>query len=169
LISCFGLDAIFMDRPHPRSGIFAEYGETSLLPVADLLADDLPPTAKILCHGSHEQLAALRANLPPEELPPGIIVTSTTPDFLEFFDAQAGKGLALAALCRELGIPREEVIAIGDGENDLPLFGEAGLAIAMANATAATKAMAARVAPSNDEEGVAVVLEALLGGYGRAL
>jgi hydroxymethylpyrimidine pyrophosphatase-like HAD family hydrolase len=49
------------------------------------------------------------------------------------------------------------------------LFGEVGLAIAMANATASTRAAAARVAPSNDEEGVAVALETLLGGYGVAL
>jgi hydroxymethylpyrimidine pyrophosphatase-like HAD family hydrolase len=162
LASCFGLDAIFMDQPHPRSGIFAEYGETSLVLVPDLLSDDLPPTAKILLHGTHQQLRSLRESLPPERLPEGVIVTSTTPDFLEFFDAQAGKGLALAALCRELSIPREAVIAIGDGENDIPLFQEAGLAIAMANAAAATRAAAVRVAPSNDEEGVAVVLEALL-------
>ena len=169
LVSCFGLDAIFMDRPHRRSGIFAEYGEGSPMLVPDLLADDLPSTAKILFHGSHHQLAALRASLPPERLPAGVVVTSTSPDFLEFFDAQAGKGLALLALRKELGIPREAVIAIGDGENDVPLFGEVGLAIAMANATASTRAAAARVAPSNDEEGVAVALETLLGGYGVAL
>lgn len=169
LVSCFGLNAVYMDQAHERSGIFAEYGEISPLLVPDLLADDLPPTAKILFHGSHQQLAALRASLPPEQLPEGVIVTSTSPDFLEFFDAQAGKGLALAALRRELGIPREAVIAIGDGENDVPLFGEVGLAIAMANAMAPTRAAAARVAPSNDEEGVAAVLEALLGGYDVAL
>jgi Cof subfamily protein (haloacid dehalogenase superfamily) len=162
LVSRFGLDAIFMDRPHERSGIFAEYGEIAPVLVPDLLADDLPPTAKILFHGTHHQLNALRASLSPKRLPEGVIVTSTTPDFLEYFDARAGKGPALAELRSQLDISREAVIAIGDGENDIPLFAEAGLAIAMGNASAATKAAAARIAPSNDEEGVAVVLEALL-------
>jgi hydroxymethylpyrimidine pyrophosphatase-like HAD family hydrolase len=90
-------------------------------------------------------------------------MTSTTADFLEFFDSQAGKGLALAALRAQFGIPKEAVIAIGDGENDVPLLMEAGLAIAMANGTPATKAVASRIAPSNDQEGVAVVLEEVLG------
>jgi hypothetical protein len=53
---------------------------------------------------------------------------------------------------------------MGDGENDIPLFAEAGLAIAMANATDGTRAAAHRIAPSNDEDGVAVVLDELTVG-----
>jgi hydroxymethylpyrimidine pyrophosphatase-like HAD family hydrolase len=162
LISCFGLDAISMDRPHPGRGIFAEYGENPPVLVPDLLAPDLDATAKVLLYGGADQLANLRRQMG-AQLPPGVIMTSTTVDFLEFFDAQAGKGLALAALRAQLGIPKEAVIAIGDGENDVPLLGEAGLAVAMANGTAATRAAASLIAPSNNEEGVAVILEDLLG------
>ena len=162
LVSCFGLEAIFMDEPHPRSGIFAEYGEGPLVLVPDLSADsNLPPTAKVLLHGSHPQLQALRKELQ-DQLPAGVMMTSTTPDFLEFFDAEAGKGLALADLRSRLGIEKEDVIAIGDGENDIALFGESGLAIAMASAAPETRAAADRIAPSSDEDGVAVVLEELL-------
>jgi Cof subfamily protein (haloacid dehalogenase superfamily) len=162
LMSCFGLDAIYMDKPHPDRGIFAEYGEKPTLLVPDLRAPDLDATAKVLLCGRADQLANLRQLLG-SRLPPGVIMTSTTADFLEFFDSQAGKGLALAALRAQFGIPKEAVIAIGDGENDVPLLMEAGLAIAMANGTPATKAVASRIAPSNDQEGVAVVLEEVLG------
>jgi Cof subfamily protein (haloacid dehalogenase superfamily) len=164
LISQFGRDAIYMDaldRQHPRIDIFAEYGEGPPIFVPDVLALAQPPTAKILLSGSHERLAALRAALA-SQLPPGVSMTTTTPDFLEFFAVAAGKGQALAALRETLGLPREAILAVGDGENDVPLLREAGFAVAMANGAPATRAVANTIAPSNDEDGVAVVLETLL-------
>jgi len=75
----------------------------------------------------------------------------------------AGKGRAVGALRERLGLRRGGVVAFGDGENDLPLLREAGLAVAMGNGAAVTQAAADRIAPSNAEDGVAVVLEELLG------
>lgn len=161
LISHFALDGIYMDHEHPQAGIFVAYGEGPPRVVSDLLADGLPPAAKILLAGPTERLAALRARVTPL-LARQVSITTTTPDFLEFLDPAAGKGHALAALRESLGLAREEVIAIGDGENDLPLLGEAGLAIAMANGAAVTRQAAHRIAPSNDEDGVAVILDELL-------
>jgi Cof subfamily protein (haloacid dehalogenase superfamily) len=162
LVTHFALDGIYVAEEHPLLSILVAYGEPASNRVPTLLADDLPPAGKILLSGKPEQLAALRIALTPE-LGERVTITTTTPDFLEFFDPLAGKGLALAALRDELGIPRESIIAIGDGENDIPLFREAGLAVAMGNAGTATKAAAQRIIPSNDEEGVATFLEELLG------
>ncbi|HLZ22898.1 MAG TPA: Cof-type HAD-IIB family hydrolase [Ktedonobacterales bacterium] len=161
LVSHFALDGIYMDAEHPDIGIFVAYGEGPPQFVPNLLVDGLPPAAKILLAGSPVQLAAVRERVTPL-LASRVSITTTTPDFLEFFDPAAGKGQALAALRETLGIPREAVIAFGDGENDLPLLTEAGLAIAMANGAAVTRQAADRIAPSNDEDGVAVVLEELL-------
>ena len=161
LVSHFALDGIYMDYKHPAVGIFDEYGEGPPIYVPDLLASDLPPAAKILLSGPPARLAELRAAVTPR-LASCVSITTTTPDFLEFFDPSAGKGRALLALRQRLRLPREAVIAIGDGENDLPLLAEAGLAVAMANGAATTRQAAGRVAPSNDEDGVAVVLEELL-------
>jgi Cof subfamily protein (haloacid dehalogenase superfamily) len=161
LISHFTLDGILMDRAHPAWIILAEYGEGPPVLVPDLLAGGLPPAAKILLAGPPERLARLRAALG-SRLPAGVAMTTTTEDFLEFFDAAAGKGPALAALREELGLAREAVAAIGDGENDAPLLREAGLGVAMANAAAVTRAAAEWVVPGNAEDGVAVALEELL-------
>jgi Cof subfamily protein (haloacid dehalogenase superfamily) len=163
LISHFTQDTIYMDRAHPLIGIFAEYGEGPPVLVPDLLASDLPPAAKILLSGPPARLARLRALVTPR-FAGRISVTTTTPDFLEFFALDAGKGLALAALRAELGLPRASVIAIGDGENDLPLLREAGLGVAMANGAEVTRAAAHYVTASHDEDGVAVFLERLLRG-----
>lgn len=161
LISHFALDGIYVDHPYPNLGIFAEYGEGQAEIVPDLCATGLPPAAKILIAGPPERLASLRAAVTPA-LEHHVAITTTTPDFLEFFVFEAGKGRALAALRDDLGLPREAVLAIGDGENDLPLFAEAGTSLAMANANERVRAAATGLAPSNDDEGVAVVLETLL-------
>lgn len=163
LISHFSLDAIYLDQHHPNAGIFAEYGEGPPVFIPDLLAGTLPPAAKILLSAAPARLVALRAVVTPR-LAGRVSITATTTDFLEFFAAAAGKGRALVDLRARLGLAREAIIAIGDGENDLPLLREAGLAVAMANGAAPTHAVAHHITASNDDEGVAIFLEALLRG-----
>jgi hydroxymethylpyrimidine pyrophosphatase-like HAD family hydrolase len=113
--------------------------------------------------GSLEQVALLHERVAPL-LGERLYITTTMPIFLEFFQFVANKGDALRRLRESLGIAREEVIVFGDGANDAPLLREAGLAIAMANGAEETRATAQIIAPSNDEDGVAVVLERLLRG-----
>lgn len=74
----------------------------------------------------------------------------------------ATKATALRSLCEHLGIAREDVIAFGDHPMDAAMLSWAGLGVAVANATQEVQAAADRIAPSNDEDGVAVVLEELL-------
>ena len=69
------------------------------------------------------------------------------------------KGSALAALAARLGIAREQVVAIGDHENDLPMIEWAGLGLAMGNAIPAARALADAVIPSVQEAGVAWAIE----------
>ncbi|SNX62396.1 hypothetical protein SAMN06272735_4172 [Streptomyces sp. TLI_55] len=70
-------------------------------------------------------------------------------------------GLSLAA--RRLGLKAAETIAFGDMPNDIPMFGWAARGVAMANAHEELKAVADEVTSSNEEDGIAVVLERLLG------
>ncbi|MEU0846415.1 MULTISPECIES: HAD family hydrolase [Streptomyces] len=68
-------------------------------------------------------------------------------------------GLSLAA--RRLGLKAADTIAFGDMPNDIPMFGWAARGVAMANAHEELKAVADEVTSSNDEDGIAVVLERL--------
>ncbi|MEU0682980.1 HAD family hydrolase [Streptomyces albogriseolus] len=70
-------------------------------------------------------------------------------------------GLSLAA--RRLGVKAAETIAFGDMPNDIPLFAWSGHGVAMANAHRELRAVADEVTASNEDDGIAVVLERLLG------
>ncbi|MEU9874676.1 HAD family hydrolase [Streptomyces phaeochromogenes] len=70
-------------------------------------------------------------------------------------------GLSLAA--RRLGVKAAETIAFGDMPNDIPMFAWSAHGAAMANAHEELKAVADEMTLSNEEDGIAVVLERLLG------
>ncbi|MBF0846599.1 HAD-IIB family hydrolase, partial [Streptococcus danieliae] len=61
-------------------------------------------------------------------------VAMSKPFFIEVNDKGISKGAALEFLCKKLGIDRSEMIALGDGLNDLSMIEFAGLGVAMANA-----------------------------------
>jgi len=78
---------------------------------------------------------------------------------LEFVDAGASKGRALEEIGKAYGIAREEMIAVGDGWNDVSMLETAGLGVAMGNAPEEIKRLCGYVTLSNDEDGVARVVE----------
>jgi hydroxymethylpyrimidine pyrophosphatase-like HAD family hydrolase len=72
------------------------------------------------------------------------------------------KAAALAELCEELAVEPRDVVAFGDHLNDLPMLAWAGHAVAVANAHPDVIDVADEVAASNEEDGVAIVLERLM-------
>lgn len=94
----------------------------------------------------------------------GIKLVSSVFDNLEINAAGCHKGAGLAALCQCLGVSREQVVAIGDSENDLEMLQYAGLAIAMGNGEEAVKKIAGAVTASNEEDGAALAIEKYLLG-----
>lgn len=89
-------------------------------------------------------------------------VTHSGVSFVEVSATSAQKALALEALCAELNVVADEVLAFGDMPNDLPLLKWAGCGVAVANAHPDVLAIADEVTLSNEEDGVAVMLERLL-------
>jgi hydroxymethylpyrimidine pyrophosphatase-like HAD family hydrolase len=83
-------------------------------------------------------------------------------DAVELGPAGVDKGSGLAWLCDHLGIAASEVVAFGDEWNDLTMLRWAGHGVAMANADQLVLDHADEIAPSNADDGVAVVLERFL-------
>ena len=81
------------------------------------------------------------------------------PFFLEINRKDISKGKALEYIANSYGIKREEIIAIGDGENDVEMIKYAGRGIAMANAMDELKRFADEVTTSNDNLGVVKIIK----------
>ena len=84
---------------------------------------------------------------------------SSRDGLLEISAAGVSKATTLASLCEEHGLAASQVIAFGDMPNDLPMLTWAGRAVAVANAHPDVLAVVDEVTSSNDDDGVAVVLE----------
>ncbi|WP_308406127.1 Cof-type HAD-IIB family hydrolase [Streptomyces naphthomycinicus] len=106
--------------------------------------DEVESVAEALCGDLVTVVHSVRGMV--EVLPPG-----TT------------KAAGVERAARLLGCDPAETVAFGDMPNDIPLLAWAGYGVAVGNAHPALRAMADEIAPANDEDGVAVVLERLFG------
>jgi hypothetical protein len=95
-----------------------------------------------------------------------INVSRSEPFFIELVPLGVDKASSLARLCGILGCTEQDMIACGDGFNDIAMIEFAGLGIAMANAQEPVKAVADYVTRSNEEDGVAYVVERFVLGKG---
>ncbi|MGA5495443.1 HAD family hydrolase [Streptomyces cinereoruber] len=86
------------------------------------------------------------------------------PGIVEILPLGLSKATGLSLAARRLGVKAAETIAFGDMPNDIPMFGWAARGVAMGNAHAELRAVSDEVTTSNEEDGIAVVLERLLAG-----
>ncbi|QIA26244.1 HAD family phosphatase [Thermaerobacter sp. PB12/4term] len=168
-----------LDHPHgdrmlyepgarlPRASWFFEAGRLTQ-EVPDLLEWVSVGAVRVLVRDRYEGAEAFRRWITAEwgdavrvlagtDLEPGLYA-------VEVSDAPVCKGWAVERLAAHLQVPVERVVAFGDWDNDIEMLQFAGIGVAMANGSPAARAAARRVTASNDEDGVAVVLEELLGG-----
>jgi Cof subfamily protein (haloacid dehalogenase superfamily) len=90
------------------------------------------------------------------------VVTWSTRQVVEVSAANVTKAYALERVCARLGVSPAEVIAIGDMPNDLTMLAWAGRGVAVANAGPEVLAAADEVTATNDDDGVALILERVL-------
>lgn len=93
---------------------------------------------------------------------PGVHPSTSGAPFLEVAAGGVTKASGIARLGEELGFEASDVVAFGDHLNDVELLAWAGLGVAMGNAEDGTKGVADEVTASNDDDGLALVVERLL-------
>jgi Cof subfamily protein (haloacid dehalogenase superfamily) len=91
-----------------------------------------------------------------------LVVTSSAETNIEINHINAQKGIALQQYADLLNVPMDNVMAIGDNNNDLSMLQAAGVSYAMGNAIASVKKTAKRLTSSNIENGVAQAIEEVL-------
>ena len=129
-------------------------------PIDDVLNLDPRPIRKILTWHDDFELSAL-GNLIGEVVGNEVEISSSGLDFFEFGTIGISKATALEKLTMQLKIDSEKTWAFGDEQNDIEMLKWAGCGYAMSNAEPSVKEASDFVAPSNDEDGVAVTLESV--------
>lgn len=154
-------EGLFVNR---RDEMLKEYericGVTGIVlseKLSDWLVREGPAVIKVLAMIEPERRLALHEELQ-EALGNQFFVTCSNEWLVEIMPKGQDKGGAIEFLCDYFGISRDEVAAIGDQLNDLPMLAQAGGKFAVANAQEALKQTAA-VVPSCEEDGVAVALK----------
>ncbi|KUJ37314.1 hydrolase [Streptomyces albus subsp. albus] len=139
----------FADRTRPGWEVVTDPEELFAEPVEKVLLRhrELPD----------ELVAATAAGIGGAE----VSVTHSERGMIEMLPAGVTKAAGLQRAAERLGFTPSETIAFGDMPNDIPLLTWAGYGVAMGNAHPDLRAVAHEVAPRNDEDGVAVVLERL--------
>ncbi len=124
--------------------------------IIEFVIESQKPVEKInLFFSDMEERARLRAVL---EKRGDILVTSSIPNNLEINAPGATKGNAVLRLAAHLGLKKEQIMAIGDGENDFTMIHEAGIGIAMKNGKQELLEAADYITKTNDEDGVAAAI-----------
>lgn len=95
------------------------------------------------------------------EAMPGCIHTRWHPKGIDILAKGGGKGAAVRAAMERYGLAREEIVAFGDGENDMAMMAEAGISVAMGNGEDQVKAMADCVTDTVERDGVSKALRQL--------
>jgi Cof subfamily protein (haloacid dehalogenase superfamily) len=156
-----------MDDLHTSIGRWMRSNEPYIAQVArleDALQSDLP--IQMMLAGTVARMAQAEAHLRQSEA--GFTLHRTTyPDrdlsIVDILPIGSSKASALQHLAQLRGISTQDILAIGDNWNDVPMLRLAGQAVLMSNAPADLKALAQTtgwtLAPTNDNDGVAAVIE----------
>ena len=126
--------------------------------MARLRRGDYPPPPKMLILPGLDRREAVLAELK-ARFDSRLYLVKTNPDRIEAMHADVNKKVAVEFIAREHGISMDHVMAVGDGDNDLPMLFNAGLGVIMENAQEAVKeagrAQGLVIAPPNHENGFA--------------
>lgn len=131
--------------------------------IALLEADDAELPVKLLMVSDMKEEPGLPAELQ-LRFGPGVHVGRTHPSLCEITAAGVDKGTGVAHLLELLQIDPARVLAIGDNDNDVPMFRQVGYPVAMANGSPSARAAARWVAPEIHASGASQALRKLILG-----
>jgi Cof subfamily protein (haloacid dehalogenase superfamily) len=151
-------ESIVIEEPNEYADIEATITGLPMQIVDQFKATITEPVVKAMMLAHPDVLVNVEQTLV-KEVGEEVSVFRSKPFFLEFTALNVTKGTSLHQLTQKLGIKAEEVIAIGDSYNDITMIEFAGLGVAMGNAPDAIKEIANHVTETNNNDGVAKVVE----------
>lgn len=156
-------ETLVIEKDRPEAELYRRH--TGILPVLGdlkrIIAEGgMPGCIKAMFIAEPEEQEHLRPLLA-ERFGSRIYMARTFPSFLELMTAGVSKGAGLRAALESRGLDAGAVLALGDEENDLPMFEAAGFSVAPANARESVRQAADAVIGSNADDGAAQYLETL--------
>lgn len=121
------------------------------------------PIHKVLLTGKPDYVASILDEFK-EPFQDHLSIYRSTPFFIEIMAQGIDKAASLDRLAKSLGIKQEEVMAFGDGYNDLSMIEYAGMGVAMDNAVDGVKERADYITLSNNDDGIAYALCQMIEG-----
>ncbi len=137
----------------------AEFKET-VTPLSEYIDSEKLRPPKLLLLEDPNRVSAIMSELK-EHFGNKFRINTSKPYIIEIIPKTVSKAVAVDSLAKKYGITKDEIICIGDSENDLPMIEYAGTGVAVGNASEAVKKVADVIAPSNEEGGVAWVINNL--------
>lgn len=155
------LQRVYADSGAPRVRQWYDPPVPPVIEIEDVANLYPEPCIKLVGIAPEDLLRLKRPQLI-EQFEGQLYVTQSSFDLLEFLHPTVSKANGLKTIAHDLGIRAEEIVAIGDGHNDIEMIRFAGLGVAMDNAHEEVKRAADYVTHSNAEDGVAHAIEELV-------
>lgn len=157
-------DAGFYTR-HKNPNFYTKMdAKINKLPIKTVAYKDWPEDkdfGRFLILGAASEISHFIKNMP-KELKENYYPVQTAPFLIEVMNKNTNKGYAIGQMIEKLGLDMNEVMAIGNEKNDIPMLEKAGFAVAMGNAVEELKVHADFITKSNLNSGVGYAIERLI-------
>lgn len=151
-------DDLYVPDHGPRTREYVSIAQVKAHAVGSLFLWLQEPSTKMLIIDDPARIPEITREVQ-DLMGPVVNAASSHPSFLEVVTAGVSKGLALEAAATSMGFTREEVMAVGDGLNDMSMLTWAGTSFAMGHAPEALRKAATYVTMAGPGDGVAEALE----------
>lgn len=149
---CYYTDGVYVSETNELTQLYQQRSGEAIIEDNNLLENKFSDAPlKVIWTGDPQQINALH-DTAKDAYQQLLNITPTDPEHLEFTVLGADKGIGVAAVAHHYHIPQTEVIAFGDGHNDVPLLTWAGFGVAMSNARPSAIAAAKLVSPPGNPE-----------------
>jgi Cof subfamily protein (haloacid dehalogenase superfamily) len=154
-------DKLIIERDRPEAHQYADHAGMEIHVVGDLEGAMGPTTPKLVIVTTAAKAEALLPDVR-YRWAGRLNCATSVPEYVEFTTVESDKASALAFMAERLGIPQDEVAAVGDGRNDASMIAWAGLGIAVEGSPPEVLAAADRTIPGPGHGGIQQVADALL-------
>lgn len=154
-------DSILIKQENECSRMYTKISGIQTTAIGDALYHTDEAPYKILVMTKSEEFAEVWQQFK-EDFAGKLDVTSSKDNFLELMEPGVNKWEAVKSVAASYGVQPQEIMCIGDSNNDVKMIANAGIGVAVANAKDSVKENAKIITASNNDDGVALVIESIL-------